>query len=110
MIIVQDGKIIQHTDVKKSNEDKIVIKIQTSKRHTNLSALLQQYEGVSDVTVADTQASLRFANDSEQQAKLLHYLISEHVSVCSFTREKHTLQQAYMAQIEQIKIENDNVK
>jgi len=99
MVIVSDGKIKQHTDLGKLQEQGVQIKLTTLNQHDNVEAILMEFGGISELTQNNKTISFKYDASAEKHHELIKYLIAHDISLTSFEQDKLNLQQTYMAQV-----------
>lgn len=100
MLVVRDGKIIEHRHVESPELSQSDIHIELSSPVEDLQARL---EGIDDVTVKqvdDSSADIFFAGDKQAQTELLKHLLEGGMPVCSLYEKKTSLQDTYLAHVE----------
>ncbi|HEC28277.1 MAG TPA: ABC transporter ATP-binding protein [Gammaproteobacteria bacterium] len=99
MIIVRDGKIVEHKLIERENENLITIILQAINEQTEIIQILKKTDQVSCVTPAREGVSFRYPGDRQLQGRLLRQLMEQGINIYSFTTEKKNMQDAYLEQV-----------
>lgn len=99
MIIVHDGKIIEHKLIERENENLITIILQAINEQTEIIQILKKTDQVSCVTPAREGVSFRYPGDRQLQGRLLRQLMAQGINIYSFTTEKKNMQDTYLEQV-----------
>jgi len=97
MLVVNEGRIKEHHGVDSDASERIMIQMELSCDYDGLEQLLGAQSGVSNLAIDQLSASFQFIADDAMQQMLLAELISHNVPVCHFARQKTSLQDTYLA-------------
>ena len=97
MLILRDGRIIEHRHLDSNRSTKKRIRISLSVAAQHLEKILIGIEGISQLQCNNCSATFLFDTDKDQQTQLLKSLIELGLPICEFGIDKHNLQDAYLA-------------
>jgi ABC-2 type transport system ATP-binding protein len=103
MVIIRDGKIIEHQQLKDRAGQVILVRVATSKPSSSLSTLLAQQSGVEIIESNEQSALFRFKGDNQALHEILANLIKHEVPVCQFGQDKINMHDAYLAKVAKLK-------
>lgn len=102
MLIVREGRIIEHVAIKQKIEQLQVFKLVLTKAEvTKLEKILTNIEGLSHLKINAEQAVFEFNGDANQQHELLKTLLEQQLPVCEFSPVPTNLQDAYLSTVKQ---------
>lgn len=97
MLVIREGEIKSHVSLKEHTQNQLaIIQITLNTVDKKNISTIETYEGVDNLKVKDNIVEFSFNDHSQEQQKLLKYLIDENLPISSFTPVKKTLQEAYM--------------
>ncbi|MCI0507426.1 MAG: ABC transporter ATP-binding protein [Gammaproteobacteria bacterium] len=105
MVIIRDGKIVEHQQLKDRAGQAILVRVMTSKPSPALIAKLAEHNGVQLVESGETSCLFRFTGDDQAVHEILAALIRHNVPVCHFGQDKINMHDAYLARVAQLKQE-----
>lgn len=103
MVIIRDGKIIEHQQLKDRAGQTMLVRVATSKPSSTLATLLAQQTGVELVEGSEQSALFRFTGDDQALHEILAMLIRNDVLVCHFGQDKINMHDAYLAKVASLK-------
>ena len=99
MLILNEGRIIEHRSVTCSEKEHRIIRIELTKSIDTYLSILKTEEGISNFHHQGQSAWFEFVGSEQSQGELLKQLIEKKVPICAFSEEKESLQDAYLAQV-----------
>ena len=96
MVIVKNGKIAKQSELKHQLQQKIIINLITHELHDDLANIIMAMTDVKIISIKAKSCRLQMDNDSHQQFMLLGKLVEKGITVCQFSIEKSSLQDAYL--------------
>ena len=103
MVIIRDGKVVEHQQLKHRAGQAILVRVMTSKPSPALPALLAEQSGVQLMESGEDSCMFRFTGDDQALHELLAILIRNNVPVCHFGQDKINMHDAYLAKVAQLK-------
>ena len=103
MVIIREGKIVEHQQLKDRSGQVIVVRVATSQPSPTLATLLAQQSGVELIESSEQSALFRFAGDDQALHEILATLIRNDVSICHFGQDKINMHDAYLAKVSSLK-------
>ena len=103
MVIIREGKIVEHQQLKDRSGQVIVVRVATSQPSPTLAALLAQQTDVELVESNDRSALFRFAGDDQALHEILATLIRNDVPICHFGQDKINMHEAYLTKVASLK-------
>ena len=101
MLIVHEGKVIEHRHVSSPEINHIDLQLELSAPVENLSAILNALDTVTVSQITDVSASIKLHGDRVDQTELLKQLLNKNVPICALYEKKISLQESYLSQLEE---------
>jgi len=105
MVIIRDGKIIEHQQLKDRVGQAVLIRVKTSQPAPALPTLLKQSNNVELVESSENSVLFRFNGDDRALHEILAALVQQGVPVCHFGQDKINMHDAYLAKVASLKQE-----
>jgi len=105
MVIIRDGKIIEHQQLKDRVGQAILVRVKTSQPAPALATLLKQSNEVELVESGESSVLFRFNGDDQELHEILAMLVRQDVPVCHFGQDKVNMHDAYLAKVTSLKQE-----
>ena len=103
MVIIREGKIVEHQQLKDRSGQVIVVRVATSQPSPTLATLLAQQTDVELVESSEQSALFRFTGDDQALHEILATLIRNDVPICHFGQDKINMHDAYLARVASLK-------
>jgi ABC-2 type transport system ATP-binding protein len=103
MVIIRDGKIVEHQQLKDRAGQAILVRVATSQPFPALSTLLAEQSGVQLVESGEESCLFRFTGDNQALHEILATLIRHNVPVCHFGQDTINMHDAYLAKLAELK-------
>jgi len=105
MVIIRNGKIIEHQQLKDRVGQAILVRVKTSQPAPALATILKQSNEVELVESSENSALFRFNGDDQALHEILAMLVRQEVPVCYFGQDKVNMHDAYLAKVASLKQE-----
>jgi ABC-2 type transport system ATP-binding protein len=105
MLIVRDGRIVEHAELGAMAAATVVIRIGLSRPWPELEAVLAQTPEVSEVTIEELGATFHCANDPDVQHHLLATLVARGAPLRAFGEAPRNLQDTYLSTVRRAQAE-----
>lgn len=104
MLVLREGRIISHQPVTGSHAPAAttVLSLTLTNPTDRLSDLLAAQEGLSDIRIEENCATFRYSSRADDHHRLLRELLEAGLPVCSFGTERRTMQDAYLATVNEV--------
>jgi len=96
MLIIRDGKIIEHQQLKHRGAQSLLIRVSTTRDSTELASILAQQPLVEILKTEPQYCLFRYAGDHDGMHGLLRILIDNNIPVYHFSEEKLNMHDAYL--------------
>lgn len=107
MIIVNNGKIIQHRDLQNQNSDQVLIKLTLAHEFPALEQILAQIPEIEKLNkINQLEYKFKYLVQPEKHHTLIKHLIEKQVPLSGFSKERSNLQDTYL---EKLKHQSDSV-
>ncbi|WP_455206446.1 ABC transporter ATP-binding protein [Kaarinaea lacus] len=103
MVIIRDGKIVEHQQLKDRAGQSRLIRVDTSKPSPLLVTLLSEQPDLELIESSEESCLFRFAGDNQALHEILATLINGDVPVCHFGQDKINMHDAYLAKVTRLK-------
>ncbi len=96
MVIVKNGKIAKQAELNHQLQQKIIVNLTTHESHDDLVSIIMTMSDIKIISSESKSCRLQMDKDSYQQSMLLGMLVEKGITVCQFSIEKSSLQDAYL--------------
>lgn len=100
MLILREGRIVEHVAIKHKTEQLKAFKLVLSKVVNNLESILSNIDCISHIKITGKQAVFHLSGDSNTQHEVLKNLIQQQLPVCEFCPVTTNLQDAYLSTVQ----------
>ncbi len=103
MLILRDGRIVEHRHLENHQRDKSRIRLMLSAADPSLVSVLTSIPDITELHCEENSATFLFDADKSMQYGLLKSLIEKGLAIYEFGNDKQNLQDAYLATLNTVK-------